>query len=302
MLKKSTSLKPYGNPGGYYYVYFAKTMKNKTVAGILALVGGYVGVHRFYLGEVGRGIGHIFFLPIFIVTGLWAIPFIIGFIDGARFLSMSNEEFDKKYNGAAQRYPERSGRRQSRRERHDDRRRRRRQRYEPAPIPTRPNARSMKAKSSKALKRGIERFRDFDLDEALKAFSEALEGDPQNAAVHFNLACTHSLLEHKDKGFYHLDRAVALGLDDFEILKTRDHLAYLRVQDEWQHFAANGFRLAPQLDSPKQDDDLLSSEPTVNHTTEKTDLLAQLQQLASLKEKGLLTEEEFRVQKEKLLR
>lgn len=301
MLKKSTSLKPYGNHCGYYYVYLAKTMKNKTVAGLLALMGGYAGIHRFYLGEVGRGIVHLFLLPLFIMTGLWAIPFIIGFIDGARFLSMSHEEFNRKYNADRSRQSAGQRRRSAQTGTRREPTKNRHRRYDSPRKTQHSNTRARKAKGEKALKRGIEYFRDFDFDEALKAFTEALDLDPQNAAVHFNLACTHSLLEHKDKGFYHLDRAVALGLDDFEIIKTRDHLAYLRVQDEWPQFADNGFRLAAQLENPQSEDDLLNGEPVAQENAE-TDLLEQLQQLAQLKEKGLLTEEEFNVQKEKLLR
>ena len=88
-----------------------------------------------------------------------------------------------------------------------------------------------------------------------------------------------------------------MGFDDFEAIKTRDHLAYLRVQNEFLAFAANGFRLSKQLASPKEG--LLDKTPA---PPAQTDLLEQLKSLAQLKEKGLLTEEEFRVQKEKLLR
>ncbi|RMF04748.1 MAG: NINE protein [Bacteroidetes bacterium] len=269
-------------------------MKHKTIAAILAFTVGYIGVHRFYLGEVGKGIFYIFLLPIFILMGLWAIPFIVGFIDGAKFLSMSQEDFDKKYNGSPRSYQEYRGRGRKRSRRQPPRSR-------SFPTPAAHSSRAARAKVEQALKRGKALFKDYDFEGALEAFTEALEADPRNAAVHFNLACTYSLLEHKDKGFYHLDRAVALGLDDFELLKTRDHLAYLRVQDEWVQFAANGFRLAPQLTSPKQEEDLLNSQP-IPEQNAQSDLLNQLQQLAQLKEKGLLTEEEFKVQKEKLLR
>lgn len=281
-------------------------MKNKTVAGILALMGGYAGIHRFYLGQVGLGMAYIFLLPVFMIMGLWAIPFIIGFVDAAKMLSMDQEEFDNKYNSKR----EGQSRWQNNRRRED--------KYAPGPrgkaqqrreerrnrSADRQPSSSRRKPDSKWLKKGIEQFKEYDFDEALKFFEKALAQDPKNAAVHFNLACTHSLLEHKDKGFYHLDRAVDLGLNDFEILKTRDHLAYLRIQPEWEQFAANGFRLVEQIKSePKQQADNLNSEPaTPQPETGQPDVLQQLQQLAEFKEKGLLTEAEFQAQKEKLLR
>ena len=147
------------------------------------------------------------------------------------------------------------------------------------------------------MKTGKQKFKEYDYEGAIDDFDRALEVDPQNIAAHFNLACAHSLMEHKDKAFYHLDRAVALGFDDFNTIKTRDHLAYLRIQPEFLQFEANNFRLAKQLKAPKEN--LLDERPV--EQPQQSDLLEQLQKLAKLKEKGLLTEEEFKVQKEKLL-
>ena len=64
-------------------------------------------------------------------------------------------------------------------------------------------------------------------------------------------------------------------------------------------FEANGFRLAKQLNTPQEN---LLDKQAPPQQAGQADLLDQLQKLAKLKEKGLLTEEEFRVQKEKLLR
>ena len=66
-------------------------MKNKTTAAILAFFLGGIGVHRFYLGQAGKGILCIVFCWTF-------IPAFIAFIDFIVFLTMSEESFDKKYN------------------------------------------------------------------------------------------------------------------------------------------------------------------------------------------------------------
>ena len=262
------------------------------MAGLLAFIGGYLGLHRFYLGQVGWGIMYLFFF--------W-ISWLFGIIDAIVLFSMDEDEFNRRYNKEHREQWDRSFPPQRRRPERAYERQQRRQDRRSAPKPRpRPNR---KPRSNPYRKAGIEKFKDYDYEEAIKDFNKALEIDPKDIATHFNLACAHSLMENKDKAFYHLDRAVALGFNDWEMIKTRDHLAYLRVQPEFLRFEENGFRLAQQLESPKEDD-LLSSQPAVDPAAVKQneDLLDQLQRLAELKEKGLLTDEEFRVQKEKLLR
>lgn len=65
--------------------------KSKTVAAILAILLGGFGIHKFYLRQVGWGIVYLVFC--------WSyIPAIIGFIEGIVLLTMSEEDFDYKYN------------------------------------------------------------------------------------------------------------------------------------------------------------------------------------------------------------
>ena len=270
-------------------------MKNKTVAGVLALVAGYMGLHRFYLGQVGLGIGYIMLLPIFLITGLWFFLFI-GVIDAIALFSMDQGAFDAKYNKDFEglrdaRHDRGAQRQQDRNQRYEDPKSRRYEQVAPK--------RAAAPKNNPHLKEGKAKFADYDYEGAIIDFNKALKIDPKNIAVHFNLACAHSLMEHKDKAFYHLDRAVALGFDDTEVIKNRDHLAFLRIQPEFLPFEANGFRLAKQLSTPQEN---LLDKPAPPQQTGQQDLLDQLQKLAKLKEKGLLTEEEFQVQKEKLLR
>lgn len=64
--------------------------KDKTTAGILAILLGGIGVHKFYLGEIGLGILYLCFS--------WTlVPSIIGFIEGIIYLTKSDEEFEAKY-------------------------------------------------------------------------------------------------------------------------------------------------------------------------------------------------------------
>ena len=63
--------------------------KSRIVAGILGILIGGLGVHKFYLGKVGLGILYVLFF--------WtAIPAIIGFIEGIIYLVQSDEQFGSK--------------------------------------------------------------------------------------------------------------------------------------------------------------------------------------------------------------
>ena len=66
-------------------------MKSKVVAGVLGILVGGFGVHKFYLGQIGMGI--LYFL--FCWTG---IPSLVGLIEGILYLVKSDEEFNEKYN------------------------------------------------------------------------------------------------------------------------------------------------------------------------------------------------------------
>lgn len=64
--------------------------RSRLVAGILAIVLGWIGVQFFYLNKIGLGIACI----IFCSTG---IPALIGLIQGICILKMSDADFEKKY-------------------------------------------------------------------------------------------------------------------------------------------------------------------------------------------------------------
>jgi TM2 domain-containing membrane protein YozV len=66
-------------------------MKSKNTAGILAIFLGNIGVHRFYLNQIGVGILYLLFCWTF-------IPAIIAFVEGLIFLTMDESKFNLKYN------------------------------------------------------------------------------------------------------------------------------------------------------------------------------------------------------------
>ena len=64
-------------------------MKNKSTAVSLAILLGAFGVHRFYLGQYGKGILCILLMPI----SVFLAPLI-----GITWLLQSKESFDNKFN------------------------------------------------------------------------------------------------------------------------------------------------------------------------------------------------------------
>lgn len=64
--------------------------KDKVVAGILGILLGGLGIHKFYLEDKKMGVLYLCFFW----TG---IPAIIGFIEGLIYLLQSDEEFKERY-------------------------------------------------------------------------------------------------------------------------------------------------------------------------------------------------------------
>ena len=66
-------------------------MKNKIAAGLFGILLGGLGIHKFYLGQIGWGIVYLLFC--------WTyIPTIIGIVEGVLYLTMSDKDFDIRYN------------------------------------------------------------------------------------------------------------------------------------------------------------------------------------------------------------
>ncbi|MFQ5447914.1 MAG: NINE protein [Saprospiraceae bacterium] len=258
-------------------------MKDKNAAGILALFLGWLGFHRFYLGQTGLGIVYLMFC-------WFPVIWLVAFIDAIALFAMDQQRFDEKYNNVPPSFGgqptdfERTRHRRPPRkviDRHDRKRRKR---------AARKTAKAHLPNPYK--KRGLEKFKDFDYTGAIEDFQKSLEIAPQDIATHFNLACAYSLTENAKLAFFHLDKAVEHGFKDFQKIKGHHALAYLRIQEEFDSFEENGFRLPKPVAEPATEEDLLNTEPN---------LLDQLKKLGELREKGLLTEKEFDEQKRKLL-
>ena len=70
--------------------------KNKTLATLLAALGGTLGLHRFYLEGGGRLLPWLY--PLFCWT---LVPTFAGFIEALRFALTPDERWDARWNAAA---------------------------------------------------------------------------------------------------------------------------------------------------------------------------------------------------------
>lgn len=271
-------------------------MRKKQVAATLALFLGIFGVHRFYLGKRFMGVMYFgIFMFSFLMTveenvPLIAFPALLGFIDAVLLFVMPQEEFDERYNKKwiKSAYPENDN-------------------YTPysAPAISAPTRNTEKERYFK--KKGVQLFRQFRYEAAIDAFDEALEINFEDPSTHFNLACCYSLLNEVDNSFYHLEKAITFGFKDVNKIYTHRALSNLRAHRNFHHFVENGFRVIeaiPAVQSIPVNTPIKETPPNQQEVEEmdlENDLLTQIVKLGELRDKGILTEEEFKLQKEKIL-
>ena len=260
-------------------------MKSKQVAAVLAIIFGVFGLHRFYLGQ--RWLGMMYFgftMFAFIMTITKGVPIIaiagiIALMDAILLAVMPQTDFDARYNKKKKRESY-----QSRRAVH---------------IKNERDNKKRQSQNFQTLKRkGIEAYRRGYLEDAIAYFNDALDVKLEDPAIHFNLACCHSRLEESIDAFYHLEKAVEHGFDDLEKIKTHKALAYLRTLEDFDLFIANDYQSQPlDLQELDKEDDLLEQL----NQKQSQELLDKLQELAALRDKGILTKDEFEEQKRRLL-
>lgn len=259
-------------------------MKNKNVAGVLALLAGVFGTHRFYLGQ--RFLGAIYFLMFFggitmALQGEPPIPIILAallsLVDSIVFFAMPWEDFDKRYNKAWFKKQQQEGPREL-----------------PAYTPTQEPV-SWSSQFDFNKKEGIRKFRAYEFTGAVSNFLEALRINEEDPATCFNLACCYSMLEQTGPAFYYLEQAVAFGFEHEEKIRTHKALANMRAQPEFEDFIKKHFP-APEAEPIAEAlEELLDL-----NTQEEPEITEPLLQLENLKNRGILTEEEYEMQKERL--
>ena len=262
-------------------------MKSRTTAAILAFFFGWIGVHRFYLGQTGMGFVYL----LFFWTG---IPAIVALVDMIVFLTTSEERFDAKYNPEYARNQYAAAPQQIVINNHMGQPNAQPPRQAPpayqAPVhephPIRPNA----ERSFVFRDKGLELYQDYNFDEAVVELRKAVNVNPNDPHSHFALACIYSITEEIDPAFYHLERAVAGGYVNFGEIASHQHLAFLRKQADYEKFVKNGYVRQQKTEG-------LELTPLLSD-----DKFEDIERLAQLRDRGVLNEEEFQREKAKILR
>lgn len=254
-------------------------MKNKFVAAALAFFLGMFGAHKFYLRDPGAG---VFYIMLMVMTSRFLpISLILGFFDGLRYLMMSPSDFDKKFNNKYYKERPRTKRTSPKSNRE----------YYEVKKPRRVNKKIVRSNPFK--KSGVKKYKEYEIEEALEDFKKGLKIEPNDVALLFNMACAYSLLENKEDAYEHLALAVQHGFTDFEKIQSHDDLAFVRIQPEYDDFKAGGFKLSNTV-KPKVEN-VVRNEPMDDV------LLSQLNRLMELRKKGVLTENEFIIERKKIL-
>jgi len=121
-----------------------------------------------------------------------------------------------------------------------------------------------------------------DYATAVNILQEALSYDAQDALTHYNLSLLFSKTNDRDKAFSHLEKAVEFGYKNFSKIATSNDLEWLRKQPEYSEFITNGYKFDKKQNI-------------------KSSYIEELKELGKLKEKGIITETEFEIQKGKIL-
>jgi len=122
--------------------------------------------------------------------------------------------------------------------------------------------------------------------QALELFKKAYSLDKTNQTICFNLGVTYSLMKNAEEAFFYLQKAIENGYNDFEKIKSSDHLHYVQQHPSFPAFVAAGFKLVHNS---------MPGGSTI------PDRFQAIEKLADLKNKGLLSSEEFEDQKKKIL-
>ena len=92
-----------------------------------------------------------------------------------------------------------------------------------------------------AKKNGMQELYEYDLENAIKELTKALDVDNKDPEIYFYLACAYSVQENLPMAYEHIKLAVENRLQDIEMILNHDMLAYVRLHDEFESFLNSNF-------------------------------------------------------------
>lgn len=218
----------------------------------------------FLLGGLGV---HKFYLNQ-IVLGIvylifcWTfIPALIGLIEGIILLTMSDAEFYNKYNIQEDA-----------------------QSYNSMQTSGGQNSNAI---IQELLNKSTFYYNSGDYDASLSLLKRAAALQPYNNLTYYNMACIYSLKKDIENCLKSLQTAIGYGYANFHKIGVEKDFEWIRTQPEYELFVKNGYQLSNDVTEIKAHNKNLDLE--------------QIEKLSVLKEKGILSEEEFIEQKKRLL-
>jgi tetratricopeptide (TPR) repeat protein len=131
------------------------------------------------------------------------------------------------------------------------------------------------------------RFNKREFEEASVLFKRLITIDPDEGIHHFNLACCYSQLQNPG-ALKQIELAVSKGYTNFDKIKTYEYLNWIRQQENFESFIQRGYSME-------------ALETKKNNFSDSEDPIKKLEKLIAIKDKGLLTPEEFNDLKKKIL-
>lgn len=83
---------------------------------------------------------------------------------------------------------------------------------------------------------GMKFLKDYQIENAIKAFKLGIEYSDNDPEIYFYLACCYSLKERTEKGFECLQKAIEHNLIDQKMIRKHDMLAHIRIQEKFEEF------------------------------------------------------------------
>ncbi len=91
-----------------------------------------------------------------------------------------------------------------------------------------------------ALERAIDAYAEKNYRQAAADYLEAIAAGRSNPVTLYNAACALALADRKDEAFIYLNRALAAGFSDMELLQSDSDLQSLRADPRWKSLPPPG--------------------------------------------------------------
>ena len=271
----------------------------RRMATLFALAFGWIGVHRFILGQWQWGLAHIFLFVVSMatfdslfgwdMTPWMTVSALIGYYDALRWWRMSDETFAEKYLEVADTAGDAGA--------------------GAGPVvgkylqgQSAPHPRVLSAKARRGLLASAKTAHDaFDYQAAADLYEQALDLDLHDGESRVLAARAYTLLEDREAAYRHLAKAVQLRATNLDLVGGDPDFAWLRTQPDFAARRRAGYLVPPgpppvptaQTSAPAE----VSGLPAPG-----ANLLDDLERLATLRERGVLDEDEFAREKARLLR